>query len=162
VVRVVHRWFASGDEWDDQFEGHTHGWVAFFRILKLYLAHFAGETGSGFQLMGTAPEPASAAWEALAGALGLAGATEGQRVVAATGAPPLAGTVAHTGPAGHTEMLLRIDRPASGIVHLFALPMGGKVYLPVRFYLYGAGAADAVARHEESWRAWMNGRFGGA
>ena len=40
IVRVVHRWFASTDDWDNQFEGHTHGWRAFFRILRLYLTHF--------------------------------------------------------------------------------------------------------------------------
>src|SRR5262245_21931552 len=26
VVRVVHRWFTEKDDWDNQFEGHTHGW----------------------------------------------------------------------------------------------------------------------------------------
>ena len=25
TVRVVHRWFASSNDWDDQFEGHTYG-----------------------------------------------------------------------------------------------------------------------------------------
>ena len=32
VVRVVHSWFTSSDDWDDQFEGHTHGWVSFFPV----------------------------------------------------------------------------------------------------------------------------------
>src|SRR5687767_14496038 len=35
VVRVVHSWFASTDDWDNQFEGHSYGWLAFFRILRL-------------------------------------------------------------------------------------------------------------------------------
>jgi uncharacterized protein YndB with AHSA1/START domain len=39
VVRVVHSWFSDRDDWDKQFEGHEHGWVAFFRILHLYLSH---------------------------------------------------------------------------------------------------------------------------
>ena len=43
VVRVVHRWFASTDDWDAQFEGHTYGWAAFFRILRQYLTHFVGQ-----------------------------------------------------------------------------------------------------------------------
>src|SRR5262249_41414326 len=50
VVRVVHRWFASTDDWDAQFEGHTYGWMAFFRILQLYLTHFPGQRCSAFQL----------------------------------------------------------------------------------------------------------------
>src|SRR5437870_1931392 len=57
VVRVVHRWFASTDDWDSQFEGHTHGWLAFFRILRLYLTYFRGQPCSAFQLMGAAAEP---------------------------------------------------------------------------------------------------------
>jgi uncharacterized protein YndB with AHSA1/START domain len=46
VVRVVHSWFASTDDWDDQFEGHTHGWRSFFRILHAYLKHFDGRRGA--------------------------------------------------------------------------------------------------------------------
>jgi uncharacterized protein YndB with AHSA1/START domain len=57
TVRVVHSWFASTDDWDNQFEGHTHDWRAFFRILRLYLAHFRGQTCSAFQLNAMAPEP---------------------------------------------------------------------------------------------------------
>src|SRR5688572_17180575 len=51
VVRVVHRWFASTDDWDAQFEQAAYGWaVSFFRMLRLYLAHFAGQECSVFQL----------------------------------------------------------------------------------------------------------------
>ena len=71
VVRVVHSWFTSSDDWDDQFEGHTYGWISFFRVLRLYLEHFRGQPGSPFQLMGVAPEPKSEAWEALTSRLGL-------------------------------------------------------------------------------------------
>ena len=77
VVRVVHSWFTSSDDWDDQFEGHTYGWISFFRVLRLYLDHFRGQPGSPFQLMGVAPEPKSEAWEALTGRLGLQGRRRG-------------------------------------------------------------------------------------
>ena len=80
VVRVVHSWFTSSDDWDDQFEGHTYGWISFFRVLRLYLEHFRGQPGSPFQLMGVAPEPKSEAWEALTSRLGLKGAEVGKRV----------------------------------------------------------------------------------
>src|SRR5690606_35974784 len=51
VVRVVHRWFADTDDWDSQFEGHAYGWATtFFRILRLYLTHFAGQPCSPFDL----------------------------------------------------------------------------------------------------------------
>ncbi|WP_437768786.1 hypothetical protein WMF27_11640 [Sorangium sp. So ce281] len=69
VVRVVHSWFASTDDWDNQFEGHMHGWAAFFRILRLYLAHFRGQPCAAFQLMGAGAEPKAATWGALVGPL---------------------------------------------------------------------------------------------
>src|SRR5690242_1434902 len=35
VVRVVHSFFASTADWDDQLTGTESGWPAFFRILRL-------------------------------------------------------------------------------------------------------------------------------
>lgn len=156
VVRVVHSWFASTDDWDSQFEGHQQGWSSFFRILRLYLAHFPGQSGASFQLMGVAPEPRAEAWEKLTTELGIAGASTGDTVHSAGEAPPLAGIVEWAGvPEYPAERLLRVEAPAPGLVHLFAMPMGGMVYLPFRFYLYGETAPDVVAREEPRWQAWM-------
>lgn len=159
VVRVVHSWFASSDDWDNQFEGHEQGWVAFFRILRLYLTYFRGQPSSAFQLMGVAPEPTSEAWAALTGPLGLSGAAEGRQVKASDGAPSLGGQVEHAGPPEYPEILLRLHEPAPGLIHLFAMPMGGQIYLPIRVYLYGDQAAAAVAREEPSWQAWLQKLF---
>lgn len=159
VVRVVHSWFASTDDWDKQFEAHEHGWTVFFRLLRLYLAHFRGQPCAPFQVMGAGPEPTAATWNALVGPLGLAGAVEGQRVSTAAGAPRLAGVAERVGPSEYPDLLLRLDEPAPGIAHLFALPMAGQVFLPVRVYLYGEGARAAAARDEPAWQAWMAERF---
>ncbi|QCI67319.1 SRPBCC family protein [Phreatobacter stygius] len=160
VVRVVHSWFASNDDWDSQFEGHTYGWLSFFRVLKLYLAHFAGRHGTSFQVMGIAPEPKSEAWMALTGPLGLAGATAGDQVATPADGPPLAGAVAWAGqPEAPEELLVQLDRPAPGLAHLVPHAMGGKVYLTIRFYLYGEGAGDAARQAETAWTAWIGARF---
>jgi uncharacterized protein YndB with AHSA1/START domain len=161
VVRVVHSFFASGDDWDGQLEGWEAGWPAFFRILRLYLTYFRGQRSAAFQVMGVAPEPAPQAWDALARPLGLAGAAVGQRVSSSIGAPPLAGLVESAGPPEWPEALLRLDQPAPGLAHLFAMPVGGRVYLPIRLYLYGDRAPAAVARAEPEWQAWMNEHFPG-
>ncbi|WP_438019412.1 SRPBCC domain-containing protein [Sorangium sp. So ce315] len=159
VVRVVHSWFASTDDWDKQFEGHEMGWAAFFRLLRLYLAHFRGQPCAPFQVMGAGPGPVPETWNALVGPLGLAGAAEGQRVSTAAGAPRLAGVAERVGPSEYPDLLLRLDEPAPGIAHLFALPMAGQVFLPIRVYLYGEGAKAAAARDEPAWQAWMAERF---
>lgn len=163
VVRVVHSLFASGDDWDNQLESWEGGWPDFFRILRLHLTHFPGLRCVAFQLMGVAPEPKSEAWDALAGPLGLAGAAVGERRNTPAGAPPLAGLVEQTGKGDYPEeILLRLDEPAPGLAHLFAMSMGGQVYLSIRFFLYGDGAPAAAARAEPLWSAWMNERFGSA
>jgi len=159
VVRVVHSWFASTDDWDNQFEGLEQGWGGFFRILRLRLAHFRGQPSVAFQSMGVGPGPTSTAWDALTGALGLTGAAAGQRVSTSAGAPPLTALVERVGPSEYPELLLRLEEPAPGIAHLFALPMGGQIYLPIRVYLYGDRASAAIARDEPLWQAWMNEHF---
>ena len=159
VVRVVHSWFASTDDWDGQFEGHSFGWITFFRLLRLYLTHFRGETGSTFQLMAATTPPTAKAWETLTAPLGLKDAAAGQRVDAPAGAPSFSGVVERVGPAEYPELVLRLDQPAPGLAHLFALPLGDQLYLPVRFYLYGAQAARAAAVQEPAWQAWLAERF---
>jgi uncharacterized protein YndB with AHSA1/START domain len=160
VVRVVHNWFASTDDWDDQMERHTHGWVVFFRILRLYLAHFRGQHGVSFQLMATAPEPMDAAWKALVEPLGIAGAAVGGRIGTVSGAPPLAGTVHSVGPRPEwPELLVQADAPAPGIAHFFPMPMGGQVFLIGRMHLFGKDAAEVVARVQPVWEKWIGERF---
>lgn len=159
VVRVVHSLFASGDDWDDQLTGWESGWPAFFRILRLYLTHFPGRHGAAFQMMGVAPEPASDVWDALTGALGFTGAGVGQRRSAPAGVPQLSGVVEQAGEGENRELLLKLDEPAPGLAHLFALPMGGQVYPIVRLYLYGDDAPAVAAREEPLWQAWMSERF---
>jgi len=160
VVRVVHSWFTESDAWDDQFEGHTHGWQSFFRLLRLYLAYFRGQTGAPVQVMGMAPEPKEAAWKAWTEALGMSGAAVGGRVRSAAGAPLLAGTVEWAGqPAWPEELLIRLDEPAPGIAHLVPHAMGGHVYPTMRLSLFGENAAAAAAEAEVAWQAWFAERF---
>lgn len=160
IVRVVHSWFADDDSWDSQFEGHEQGWQSFFRILRGYLAHFPGQPGTTLQFAPAAPEPKEKAWATLSTGLGLAGAPVGSRVNAPAGAPRLGGLVEHVGEASHPEeILLRLDTPTPGLSHLFALPMGGRVYLPIRLYLYGKDAAQAAARDEPVWQGWLAEHF---
>ena len=159
VVRVVHSWFATSDEWDDQLEDVESGWVAFFRILTLYLKYFRGEAGSGVQSMAMASPPVSMAWDALTRPLGLAQAAEGQQVSSPVGVPRLAGVVERTGTPEHPEVLLRLHEPTRGLAHLFAMPMGGSTCLSVRLFLYGDDTKAIVAREDHSWQAWMTDRF---
>lgn len=161
VVRLVHSLFASSDEWDDQFGSFESGWRSFFRVLRLYLTHFYGQRCSPIRVMGNAPGSEPEAWDALTGALGLAGAAEGRRqTVSASGVPRLAGVVERIdeGKEAH-ELLLRLDEPVPGIVLLGAYTWGGKAHAAISFYLYGDEAAAVAARDEPLWHAWMSEQF---
>jgi uncharacterized protein YndB with AHSA1/START domain len=158
-VRVVHSWFASTDDWDNQYEAVEQGWPAFFRILKIYLAHFRGQPSEIIPLLAMSSENKSAAWGRLLGSLGLARLVEGQRAETAPGAPRLAGIVERVVDKDNEELFLRLEEPASGVVHLFPIPMGGQVCLSVRLYLYGAQARAVVAREAPVWQTWINGLF---
>ncbi|RBP41499.1 uncharacterized protein YndB with AHSA1/START domain [Roseimicrobium gellanilyticum] len=161
VVRVVHRWFASTDEWDNQFEGHTYGWQSFFRILRLHLEHFAGQSCASFQVMGTAPEPKGEAWMKFLNLLGIREVTLGQGIFTVAGAPPLNGIVRWAGQEMWPEdLLVTLDRPAPGIAHVTAHPMAGQVFLCVRMYLSGPGAKAVVQEAETTWQQWMSAHFG--
>jgi uncharacterized protein YndB with AHSA1/START domain len=159
TVRVVHSWFASTDDWDGQFEQTEMGWPAFFRILRLYLAHFSGQPCTAFQVMGIASEPVADAWAALTAGLGLPELTAGQHASTSGPAPVLGGQVERTGEPGYPELLMRLDAPSPGIAHLFPLPMGGQVYLPIRLFFYGEQGPSAAAQSEPTWQAWLAEHF---
>jgi uncharacterized protein YndB with AHSA1/START domain len=159
TVRVVHRWFASSDDWDDQFEAHSYGWLSFFRLLRLYLTHFAGQHGSAFQLLLPSSEPLADAWRKLVEPLGLANTTEQRRVVTPSSTQALEGVVERTGPQDHPELVVRLDQPAPGFAHLFALRMGEMTYLSIRFFFFGDDAERIAKREEPMWRTWLEQHF---
>jgi len=155
-VRVVHSWFASTDDWDNQYEDVEKGWPAFFRILGLYLAHFRGQPSELIQLLAMSTESKSASWKKLLESLGLTRLVEGQRAEAAQGAPSFAGIVERV---VDEELFVRLEKPTSGVAHFFAMAMGDQAYLSISLYLYGPQAKATAAREAPAWQAWINGVF---
>jgi uncharacterized protein YndB with AHSA1/START domain len=151
VVRVVHRWFASTDEWDSQFEGHTYGWLAFFRVLKLYLTHFRGQPSSAFQLSTFSTVPVPETWQAVINSLEISGDEPGILMT-----PSAPGIVERRTDDAHPELLLRLNGPAPGTAHLFAMSMGPQTMLSVRVYLYGDQAADSAEVAKQRWDNWLS------
>lgn len=183
VVRVVHRWFADSDEWDGQFEGHAYGWAtSFFRMLRLYLARFSGQKCTAFQLSAISNEAAPDTWRTIRGALNLDEA--GVRFSSTGGAPELSGTVermeitdpdllrirrtspqivaALAGMEGNEpELILRLDRPAPGLAHVFLMAMGEQTFVSLRMHFFGEEGAEVAAKVEHEWSEWLARQFPG-
>lgn len=158
IVRVVHSLFVDTDEWDKELEAWESGWPDFFRILKLYLEHFAGQPSRLVQLMAITPQSPTDAWSKLAGALGVDGIAEGDdRQVEVAGSPPFDLHVELAGAHGPhaAELLMRATAPTPGIAHWFAMGMGPQTCLSLRFYLFGDSAETTANEIEPAWGAWL-------
>jgi uncharacterized protein YndB with AHSA1/START domain len=158
VVRLINSGFGSGADWDAEYDATEAGWRLFLYNLRLYLTHFPGRRCSSVLVNGHADGPVDRAYADLAAALGLpAEAREGERVAAtASGVPPLAGVVERVAP---NMLTLLLERPARGIAFVVSEPAGGGSAASVYAYLFGDGAAEAAARDEPAWRAWMQRHF---
>jgi uncharacterized protein YndB with AHSA1/START domain len=158
VVRIVHSLFASTDEWDNQIEGTESGWPAFFRILRIYLTHFRGQRSAIMQWIAPAAGTEAEAWETLKAALGLKGASAGQRCTAPAGVPALSGVVEHISNSP-CNALLRLDKPGPGTAAFGAVNFGGAIMVTLNFYLYGDQAAATAARETPLWQSWIDKHY---
>lgn len=179
VVRVIHRWFADSDDWDGEFEGHAYGWLSFFRMLRLYVTHFAGQTCSAFDLAAFSDAPPAETWRTVKSALTID--EENGHVASAPEAPALSGAVVagirdpehvrarESAPQVRAvlegmgdedpELLIRLERPAPGFTHLFVMAMGDQTMVSMRFFLFGDQGASAAAKAEREWNGWLAERF---
>jgi uncharacterized protein YndB with AHSA1/START domain len=156
VVRMVHSLFASSDDWDDQLEGFESGWPGFFEVLRIYLAHFAGQEAAlaGATVAGVQEEPL-AVWMRLTEGLGLAGANAGERRT--TPRPQsLTGVVESIVQNTKTRyIMLRLEAPAPGVALVGTHAMSAGVHVSASLYFYGAEAAKQAAASEPLWRSWF-------
>lgn len=71
-VRLVHSGFGRGEEWDDEFEGISHGWPFELRSLRHYLRHHRGRDRQFAWGRVTTLLPPEATWSRLTSAQGFA------------------------------------------------------------------------------------------
>jgi uncharacterized protein YndB with AHSA1/START domain len=159
VVRVVHSLFASTDDWDNQLESTEFGWPFFFKILRLYLTHFRGQPSAKIQGMAFSMAAEAEAWGSLAGPLGFAGTTAGQRWTSPAGLPRLGGVVEESRDGDHPYVMVRLDEPAPGIATFAAFVCGGPTQVQMNVWLYGNKAAELAKRDDPAWQKWQAEKF---
>lgn len=159
-VRVVHSLFASTDDWDNQIEGTESGWPAYFRVLRRYLQHFAGQAGAQVVTNAMSSEPVAAVWQRLAAAMGLCEPRPGQRftVTVAPGVT-LAGAVDSVDPQGEgTSVFARLETPGPGTLFFGAFACGGAM-ASLQAYVYGNGAGRLADGLRGPLERWLGGLF---
>jgi uncharacterized protein YndB with AHSA1/START domain len=152
VVRIVNSGFGSGPGWDTAFESVTGGWTMALENLRRYLTEFAGKTSSTIAVGQVADGSKEQAFAALKRGLGLADAVAGAHVASAPGTPSFAGVVER---AGDEELLVRVEEPADGIVHVGVGGPGDQPFAVMRAYLYGDDAPAVAEREAPRWKAWI-------
>jgi len=160
TVRVAHSMETDDDAWAATLNDLREGWPGFFRVLRLYLAHFAGEPVAMLPLTTAVSVPEPQAWANISASLGLADATVGSHVrMAPADAPALFGAVEHFSaqPNWH-EVLVRVEDPTPGIAALSVYMMGSQTHINLSLFFYGSDAGARAAEYEPSWRAWLERR----
>ena len=157
IVRLVNSGFGQGDEWDEQFDAMTSGWLLFMFNLKLHLEYFPGQTATAMLPMATWSGPRDFAWSRLTKELGISSNPRvGERVlISQLDTPKLAGKVVNV---NDWQMTLLLDEPAQGTAFIAAEGRGEQAEVSIWSYLYGEDGVSAADRDEPRWREWLNSR----
>ncbi|HRC85907.1 MAG TPA: SRPBCC domain-containing protein [Thermoanaerobaculia bacterium] len=158
ILRLVHSFFASTDDWDDQLEYVESGWSAFLFTLQIYLRHFRGQCSTLMNWMVPAAGSEAQVWESLTTALGLKGVSVGQRWTAPAGVPALGGVVEYLSQSPY-DALLRLEKPGPGVAAFGTVDMGDGCRVGMNLYLYGDHGAATAARETPLWEAWFQEHF---
>ena len=155
-VRVVNSLFASTDDWDEQLEGTETGWPSYFRVLRRYLQHFAGQASAQVVLNAMSSEPVTEVWKRLAAAFGRVEPRPGQRFTLTVAAGhTLAGVVESVDPHGDgRSVFAHLDAPFAGTLFLGAFPCGGAM-ASLQTYIYGRDAARVAAGLRPPLASWL-------
>jgi uncharacterized protein YndB with AHSA1/START domain len=159
-VRVVHSMFASTDDWNGQLEGTETGWASFFRVLRRYLQHFAGQPGALAQATTMTGEPFVKAWSTLTAGLLRSEPAVGQQV-SMTLAPGVtfAGKIERVDDLGHGHNLqVSLDTPCPGTMLVGAYACGGTM-VSMSVYLYGPHAEATAGTTKPHMESWLGKRF---
>jgi len=163
IVRMVHSLFSSSDDWDDQLESFESGWPAFFDVLRIYLAHFAGTGATSFVATAGVEGDDLTIWKRLTNALGLAGADAGERLTSPPQPETLSGVVEHVRQDRRTRVaVIQLEAPAPGVALVGTYAAPTNVTAQVILFFYGDNRESIAAASEIRWRSWMHDTFAAA
>lgn len=149
VVRVVTSAFGTGADWENEFwDEMANGWGAILDNLRLYLAHFPGRRATNLLATASFTATPEAAIAAVRDALGAADVGD---YVDAHG---IVGQVERVIP---RHFLLRIDRPAAGLLSFYSFMNEGSAGVHLQGYLFSDDSPGVVETEQARLQAWLDG-----
>jgi uncharacterized protein YndB with AHSA1/START domain len=154
LFRMTHSLTTSKTDWDDSLEMFETGWQGFFEVLRLYLAHHAGQPAAMVQATVRSQSEAPTLYKKLIGSLKLETATVGDRVNLAAPEPLTAVVERIVQDSKLRAMTLHLEAPPGvAIVGLFS--WAGQTMASITGYFYGEDAPTIAAASEPKWKAWL-------
>jgi len=158
-LRLVHSGFGRGSEWDDEFDGISHGWRQELRGLRHYLEHHAGRARTVAWARRVSKKTPDEVWSRLAGAGGLCatgtldGLAAGNRFeIHSQEGDVLAGEVYETKPP--REFLARAASHGDGLFRIWLDRVGTEHSVNVWLSTWGGDPAPIRAL-EQRWNAML-------
>jgi uncharacterized protein YndB with AHSA1/START domain len=156
VMRMVHSLFSSTDDWDDQLESFERGWPAFFNVLRVYLASFAGRPAASLMATANIEGDHLDVWKRLMNDLALAGVDAGERRTTPPLPETLSGVVERVQLSEQERLLvMRLEAPAPGVALISSCLAGPAVTVGVNLYYYGEDAPARAAASAPKWQSWV-------
>lgn len=163
-LRLVHSGFGRGSEWDDEFDGISHGWRQELRGLRHYLEHHAGRARAVAWARRVSKGTADEVWRRLSGSAGLcaSGTLEGLAIgerfeIRSSDGDVLAGEVYESRPP--REFLARAANHGDGLFRIWLDRVGPEHSVNVWLSAWGIDPAP-VKRLEQRWSALLARQLG--
>lgn len=148
VVHVTTSGFGTGADWEQEWwDDMGTSWKPSFDVLRLYLAHFAGQEATQLEASASHPGTPHEVWDALRDAVGLGDPGSPVEVRGHTG------TVEAV---AERQAVALVTAPLPGLLSIGAHEDGeGTASASVRLHLFSPDAADHVRREQPAWEAWL-------
>jgi uncharacterized protein YndB with AHSA1/START domain len=150
VVRVVSSAFGTGADWEGEFFAEMEKmWRPFFDRLRLYLAHFPGQTVTRMEVEAQFPGGPQPLWATMRQTLGVDAVGDELSI------RDIRGVVENV---DDVQVLVRLTAPLPGLLAFVAYGSDeNKASGAVHGHLFSHDAPAFVERERPLWKAWLEG-----
>lgn len=160
TVLMTHVVESESDQWDGYLESFKLGWDGPFEVLKIYLKHFAGKPGRGFQAMATTTDDPRTAWRKQCDGMGISQLDVGAACTLADALGGQSGVVEYIHRDSRLRVgVLRLTSPEPATLIFGNCEMHGSLLASAGIFSYADDPAASTARLQPIWSDWLTTLF---